>query len=182
MHKMLQEPADFPIREGAPTAVPKKAEMPSLSDFVYPVLMDVDPAQLVEDEFKNKHSQVFCWRMLKLISQVDLTTFGAPEPQNTRPFSVFEGNIEEQARILCKSFMKREILDHLPPDEDEIDGDEEDKEMDESDNNQLGEDQQENGHIEANGVHKGTTPVTVSKSPAQSKPDEKNSVKTTKAH
>ena len=62
--------------------------------------------------------------------------------------------------------MKREILDHLPPDEDEIDGDEEDKEMDESDNNQLGEDQQENGHIEANGVHKGTAPVTVSKSPA----------------
>ena len=116
--------------------------------------------------------------MLKLISQVDLTTFGAPEPQNNRPvFSVFEGNIEEQARILCKSFMLREILDHLPPDEDEIDGDEEDKEMHESDNNHLGEDQQENGHNEEKGVHKGTTPVVVSKSPTQSKPAE-----TTKAH
>ena len=116
--------------------------------------------------------------MLKLISQVDLTTFGAPEPQNNRPvFSVFEGNIEEQARILCKSFMLREILDHLPPDEDEIDGDDEDKEMHESDNNHLGEDQQENGHNEEKGVHKGTTPVVVSKSPTQSKPAE-----TTKAH
>ena len=27
---------------------------------------------------------------------------------------MFDGNIEEQARILCKQFMKREILDHLP--------------------------------------------------------------------
>ena len=85
MHKMLQEPADFPIRPDAPTAAPKKAEMPSLSDFVYPVLMDVDPEQLIEDEFKNKHSQVFCWRMLKLISQVDLTTFAAAEQQKDRP-------------------------------------------------------------------------------------------------
>lgn len=163
MHKMLQEPADFPIREGAATAVPKKAEMPSLSDLIYPVLMDVDPAQLVDDEFKNKHSQVFCWRMLKLISQVDLTTFGKDEPQNNRPvFSVFEGNIEEQARIFYSSHKLRDIPDHLPPDEDENEGGKEDKEMHESDSNQLGEDHQENGHNEANGVHTGTKPVVVS--------------------
>lgn len=187
MHKMLQEPADFSIRTGALTAAPKKAEMPSLSDFVYPVLMDVDPAQLVEDEFKNKHSQVFCWRMLKLISQVDLTTFGADESQKNKPvFSVFEGNIEEQARILCKQFMKREILDHLPPDEDEIDGDE-DKEMGEMcENNQLGDDQPENGHSEANGLLRGNSAGAsarvVSDTPGEGKPSENTSVQTTKAH
>ena len=89
--------------------------------------------------------------MLKLISQVDLTTFsghhkpsnapaassaaltqqnsvnggaasvsggggehGASRGHHHQQFEVFEGNIEEQARILCKQFMKREILDHLP--------------------------------------------------------------------
>ena len=121
--------------------------------------------------------------MLKLISQVDLTTFGGPEPQNKGPvFSVFEGNIEDQAKILCKQFMKREILDHLPPDEDEIDGDE-DKEMNEScENNQLGEDQQENGHIEENGLLNGTSTRVISDTPTEGKPAENNSVQTTKAH
>ena len=77
MHEMLRAPVDFPIREAYKL---KKAEMPSLSDYVYPVLMDVDPEQLIDDACKNYHNQVFCWRMLKLISQVDLTTFSAHKP------------------------------------------------------------------------------------------------------
>ena len=45
MHKMLQAQADFPTKQGATWSdVFKKAELPSLSDYVYPVLMDVDPA------------------------------------------------------------------------------------------------------------------------------------------
>ena len=45
MHKMLQAQADFPTKQGAVWSdVFKKAELPSLSDYVYPVLMDVDPA------------------------------------------------------------------------------------------------------------------------------------------
>ena len=77
MHEMLRAPVDFPIRDSYKL---KKAEMPSLSDYVYPVLMDVDPEQLIDDACKNYHNQVFCWRMLKLISQVDLTTFSAHKP------------------------------------------------------------------------------------------------------
>ena len=65
MHELLRAQVDFPIRDSYQL---KKAERPSLSDFVYPVLMDTDPEQLVDDEFKNYHNQVFCWRMLKLIS------------------------------------------------------------------------------------------------------------------
>ena len=79
---MLRAPVDFPIREAYKL---KKAEMPSLSDYVYPVLMDVDPEQLIDDACKNYHNQVFCWRMLKLISQVDLTTFSAHKPATVGP-------------------------------------------------------------------------------------------------
>ena len=99
--------------------------------------------------------------MLKQISQVDLSTFAAQKPATIAPpekekesqpnrtgFEVFEGNIEEQARILCKQFMKREIVDHQPEEkseaangDDSIKGQDEDKDMI--------EEVHENGHDEA---------------------------------
>ena len=99
--------------------------------------------------------------MLKQISQVDLSTFAAQKPATITPsekekesqpnrtgFEVFEGNIEEQARILCKQFMKREIVDHLPEEkseaangDDSIKGQDEDKDMI--------EEVHENGHDQA---------------------------------
>ena len=73
---MLRQKADFPMKPGMPAAAElKKAEMPSLSDFIYPVLLDIDPAQEVDDEYKNCHNQLFAWRMLRLISQIDVGTF-----------------------------------------------------------------------------------------------------------
>ena len=81
--------------------------------------------------------------------------------------------------------MKREILDHLPPDADEIDGEEEDKEMSEScENNQPAEDPKENGHHpEANGRLKGAAVRVVNDTTTtEGKPNESNSVQTTKAH
>ena len=133
LHKMLRAPADFPLKVGGATNSLKKAELPSLSDYIYPVLMDTDPEQLVDDEFKHKHDQLFCWRMLKLISSVDQTTFAAGKSatenggHQSKPSDVFEGNVEEQARVLCKQFMKRQILDHLPVDNDEEDGEGDDQ-------------------------------------------------------
>ena len=86
--------------------------------------------------------------------------------------------------------MKREILDHLPPDADEIgDGEDEDKEMSEScENNQPAEESKENGHPEANGRLKGGAGSAVrvvnetATTATEGKPNESNSVQTTKAH
>ena len=45
------------MRPGMPSVAElKKAELPSLSDFIYPVLLDIDPAQEVDDEYKNCHN------------------------------------------------------------------------------------------------------------------------------
>ena len=94
-----------------------------MSDLVYPVLLDTDPEQLVEDEFKNRHNQLFCWRMLRMVAAVDQNTFKATKDEHkdqpARSFEIYEGNIEEQARALCKQFMKKEILESLPADADE---------------------------------------------------------------
>ena len=65
---MLRAKAEFALRPNLPVADFKKAVLPSLSDFIYPVLLDVDPAQEVDDEFKHRHKQLFCWRMLKQIA------------------------------------------------------------------------------------------------------------------
>ena len=43
MHMMLRAHTDFPFKVGGPTIALKKAELPSLSEYVYPVLMDTDP-------------------------------------------------------------------------------------------------------------------------------------------
>ena len=51
---------------------------------------------------------------------------------------MFEGNIEEQARILCKQFMKREILDHLPPDPEPEPKDEQESDADMQHDNENG--------------------------------------------
>lgn len=62
--------------------------------------------------------------MLKLISQIDVTTFSKPpvtasetSSQTRSGFEIFGGNVEEQVRIFCKNHMKRVILDHLPKEE-----------------------------------------------------------------
>ena len=78
LHKMLRAPADFPLKAGGPCASElKKANLPSLSSHVYHVLLDIDPHQMIEEDYKHKHKQLFCWRMLKQIAQVDLATFAA---------------------------------------------------------------------------------------------------------
>lgn len=108
MHTLLRQPADFPLRPDAPVSEKKKAYMVSLSEYLYPVLLDTDPEQMVEDEFKNRHNQLFCWRLLRLVSSVDQTTFSGSlkNPsvetggQASRPSDVFEGNVEEQARMI----------------------------------------------------------------------------------
>ena len=67
LHQNLRASTDFS------GSVPlKKSALPSLSDFVYPVLLDCDPTQEVEDDFKHKHDLLFSWRMLKQISAVDI--------------------------------------------------------------------------------------------------------------
>ena len=59
LHKYLRAPIDLNIsQEGKAEVIeaPKKSALPSLSDFVYPVLMDCDPTNCVEDEYKNRHN------------------------------------------------------------------------------------------------------------------------------
>ena len=70
----------------------------------------MDPANEVEDQYKRKHDQVFSWRCLRAISFVEMSNFhGQP---NTKPgFVRFEGNVEEQTRLLQQKSAKKNIDD-----------------------------------------------------------------------
>ena len=65
-------------------------------------MCDQDPEQDIEEEFRNKHNQVFTWRFLREISFIDLVNFlGRPENPNEKTKSMlFDGDPEEQARIM----------------------------------------------------------------------------------
>lgn len=74
---------------------------PPLSAYVHPVLTDADPAQGVEDEYKRKHNQLFTWRTLRAIAELDVKNFSGETGTKGKPFK-FEGNIEEQCLLLYK--------------------------------------------------------------------------------
>ena len=122
MHRLMSAPLDFHNNEINPSMKEKKLNMPCLSDHVYPVLLDIDPTQGIEDEYKNKHNLIFCWRMLKQISYIDLKNFATtkqfPHLQNDSvkqegssggKFIPFEGNIEEQALIIHEKSSLKDV-------------------------------------------------------------------------
>lgn len=53
----------------------KKCSMFTLNDFIDPVLMDMDPDNDVEEEYKRKKNQIFCWRFIRTVSFIDQDSF-----------------------------------------------------------------------------------------------------------
>jgi hypothetical protein len=83
-------------------------EIPLLSDFLNPILIDMDPEQGMEEEYKRKNNQVFVFRYLRQISFMDLVNFHG-RPENYKTFQKFEGNCEEQAMIMYNRNKRRLI-------------------------------------------------------------------------
>lgn len=84
------------------------AKIPLMSEFLNPMLIDMDPEQMVEEEYKHKNNQVYTFRFLRQISFVDILNFhGKPETYKT--FHKFEGNAEEQAMIMYNRNKRKQI-------------------------------------------------------------------------
>ena len=69
-----------------------------LNDYINLVLADQDPDQGVEEEYKRKHEQLFCWRFLRAISFVDQQCFQKKTDQNIS--KTFAGDVEEVANYI----------------------------------------------------------------------------------
>ena len=83
---------------------------PSLSEYVYPILTDADPKQGVEDEYKRKSNDLFTWRTLRAIAELDIKNFsGEGQPQPKGKTFRFEGNVEDQCLLLQKQNCREKI-------------------------------------------------------------------------
>ncbi|TNV82285.1 hypothetical protein FGO68_gene5609 [Halteria grandinella] len=79
----------------------KPCFIPTITDHQYKFLCDQDPDQDIEDEYRNKHDQVFTWRFLRNIGTLDLANFlTRPETTDKTKQFLFNGDPEEQARLL----------------------------------------------------------------------------------
>jgi len=65
-----------PPDEAEPVAQNLKAgSLKKLNDYINPILADQDPDEEVEDEYKRRHDQVFCWRFLRAVAFADQQNF-----------------------------------------------------------------------------------------------------------
>lgn len=49
----------------------QKTEQKKLNDYINPLLADKDPDNGIEEEYKHKYKQAFCWRFLRAVSFID---------------------------------------------------------------------------------------------------------------
>jgi len=49
----------------------KHGSLKKLNDYINPILADQDPEEGVEEEYKKRHDQVFCWRFLRAVAFAD---------------------------------------------------------------------------------------------------------------
>jgi hypothetical protein len=83
--------------------------MPTLGDYLYPLISDIDPDNGIEEAYKQKHQQLFSWRFLRLVSFLFLVNFhGKPELQ--KQFHKFEGSSETQSIILYQKNKRKEVF------------------------------------------------------------------------
>ena len=64
-----------------------------------PVILEMDPDQGIEEEFKKKNDTNFCWQMLRTIAAISQNSFLDCQGTNRDPF---DGDVEK----LAKHFLK----------------------------------------------------------------------------
>ena len=84
----------------------KKCSLKKLNDYINPILLDQDPNQEVDESFKNKKNQAFCWKFLRAISYVDQQNFCYKQDKR---LDTFDGNVEKLANIVHKLAMKKAV-------------------------------------------------------------------------
>ena len=103
----------------------KKGQLKRLNDYVNPILADQDPDNCIEDEYKRKHQQVFCWRFLRTLSYIDQSTFFQKKGNaGENKVKTFNGDVELLASQIHEQAKKREIKEERPEDDHEQDEEE----------------------------------------------------------
>ena len=90
----------------------KQAPMKRLNEYVNPILSDIDPLNEIEEVYKSKNKQVFCWRFLRAISYIDQNNFH--KKVGTKQF-YFNGNVEQLAQWIHEQAKRKEVKPEAEP-------------------------------------------------------------------
>lgn len=82
-----------------------------LNDYVNPILYDLDPDQGIEEEYRKKHDQTFCWKFLRTVSYLD------PQSFQDKKMQVFNGNVEFIAQSIHQQAKKKDLPVAAPQEE-----------------------------------------------------------------
>lgn len=99
----------------------KRGPLKRLNDYVNPILQDQDPDNGIEEEYKSKHKQVFCWRFLRTLSYIDQSTFFQRKESGgeNKGVKTFNGDVEQLAGLIHEQAKKREIIEARAEEENE---------------------------------------------------------------
>ena len=83
----------------------KQGSLLKLNHYLNKILADADPENEVDDEYKNKHDQTFCWKFIRAVSHIDLTKFNnyVKKPSN------LTDEVEKLAMSVHSEGKKREV-------------------------------------------------------------------------
>ena len=83
----------------------KNGSLLQLNYYLNQVLAEADPENEVEDEYKHKNQQAFCWKFIRAVSYLDLTNFNnfVKKPSN------ITANVEQMAMTIHCEAKKREV-------------------------------------------------------------------------
>lgn len=79
--------------------------MLKLNHYLNKVLADADPDNDVEEQYRNKHDQAFCWKFIRAVSYTDIAKFNnfVKKPSN------ITASVEQMAMSIHAEAKKREI-------------------------------------------------------------------------
>ena len=90
----------------------KKTCKKRLNDFIEAFIADMDPDNDVEEQYKRKHDQTFCWHFLRTLSQINFTIIQKNnDPNKKNNNELFQGDFEHTAR---KIYMLEQNKPYLP--------------------------------------------------------------------
>lgn len=111
MRATLYFPEEFYVKSDPASTKIKKGKLKKLNDYVNPILADQDPDNCIEDEYKVKHKQLFCWRFLRTVSYIDQSMYG-PVKKDTK-VKTFNGDVEQLAHLILDNAKKRDVMQQV---------------------------------------------------------------------
>lgn len=96
LFQTLMQPSEVYDTEDSSKTNIKQGSIKMLNEYLNPILQGMDPEEGVEDEYKKKNDQSFCWTFLRSVSYLEYNIRDGAKQVRIQ----HSGNIEEVANFI----------------------------------------------------------------------------------